>query len=150
MFNFSSNKITAVEVGLLKTMSYFGKSLKYGLNAFTLSAIILLIIVIINFFSHQYNLRLDLTKSEKYSLSEQTKKVLRGLKNEIKIICFFQEEAQGKTSLKELLKEYSYLSKKFKFEFIDPDKNPKAARAFKVNEYNTIFIENNNQINRIK
>ena len=131
-------------------MSNFGKSLKYGLNVFILTVIILLIIIIINFFSYQYNLRLDLTRSEKYSLSEQTKKVLRGLKNEIKIICFFQEEAQGKASLKELLREYSYSSKKIKFEFLDPDKNPRTAKAYNVNEYNTILIESNNQVSRIK
>src|SRR3990172_5584194 len=131
-------------------MNDFIKNLKYGANVFVLSITILFIIVILNFFSSRYHFRWDFTKSEKYALSEQTKKVLSNLSNEIKIICFFQEEAEGKDSLKDLLKEYSYSSGKIKYEFIDPDKNPKVAKKYNISEYNTVLIDSNGKISRIK
>ncbi|OGL41175.1 MAG: hypothetical protein A3C43_09320 [Candidatus Schekmanbacteria bacterium RIFCSPHIGHO2_02_FULL_38_11] len=131
-------------------MSDFIKNLKYGANALVLSITILSIIIILNFFSSQYHFRWDFTKSEKYSLSEQTKKVLSNLSNDINIICFFQEEAEGKDSLKDMLREYSYSSGKIKYEFIDPDKNPKVAKRYNISEYNTVLIESNGQVNRIK
>jgi len=131
-------------------MSKFGKKLKYGANSVILGIALLLILVIINFFSSRYHFRWDFTKSERYSLSEQTKKVLNNLKNDIKITCFFQEEAQDKEALKDLLKEYSYLSRRVKFEFFDPDKNPKVAKRYRITEYNTILIESENREDKVK
>ena len=126
------------------------KNLRYGANAVVLSIVVLSILAVINLFNYQYHFQWDFTKLAKYTLSEQTRKVLGNLKNDIKITCFFQDGSPDKEFLKDLLKDYSSLSKKVKFEFIDPDKNPKVAKGYKITEYGIILFESDGRENRTK
>ena len=126
------------------------KNLKYGANTVVLSFVVLSIFAVINLFSSQYHFQWDFTKLAKYTLYEQTRKGVGKLKNDIKITCFFQDGSPDKEFIKDLLKDYSYLSRRVKFEFIDPDKNPKIAKEYKIIEYGIILFECDGHENRIK
>lgn len=114
---------------------------KYGTN--TLVAILALIgiLVLLNFIAKKENIRWDLTKSKKYTLSDQTQEVLKRLDKEVKVTAFYQTGNPEKEEVENLLKEYQEKNNKIKVEFIDPDKKPAIARQYGIERYGTIIFE---------
>src|SRR5579862_1385490 len=99
---------------------------KYVAYATTYVLVILAVVVVANVLGDRYNKSYDATSSKRYSLSEQTAKIVRGLKQDATITYFNQSTrfADGK----DLLDQYANLSRKVHVDYIDPDKNPQAAR----------------------
>jgi len=94
---------------------------KANITIYIISA--LAIFLMINWLSFRHWARFDLTKNKIYSLSDESKKVLKNLKNDLEVYVLFDERDQIFDELKELLKRYENLSKKIKVKFIDPEKN---------------------------
>ena len=105
-----------------------GRSARYGTNTAVAVLVVLGILGGVNWFAARYPKRLDLTKGQRYSLSDQTKKIVSGLKDEVKITYFQRERdfARGQ----ERLKDYEALSSKLKVELVDPVKQPGKAQAY--------------------
>ncbi|RKY89386.1 hypothetical protein DRQ09_01460, partial [candidate division KSB1 bacterium] len=111
----------------------------YGSNAIISIIIFLFILVVINWIFDRKTFRMDLTAAGQFSLSEQTIKILKNLKKDVKITAFFKSNEQR--GMQDLLSEYTYFSKKIKVEFIDPDKKPGITKNYGVTQYNTTVIE---------
>lgn len=125
-----------------KIKRFFEKrSTKYGTNAFAMAVMVIGILVLINFISKRHNYRIDTTAGNQFSLAEQTKKVLRSLKKEVKITAFFRPQTQKRGNMEDLLAEYAYYSNKIKYEFIDPDKKPAIAKRYGITAYGTTVVE---------
>ena len=103
------------------------------------TAVFLAILVFINLFAQQYHKRFDFTASKRYTLSPQSVKVLKKLKQEVNVIGFFSSGTE-KNRAKELLEQYAYYSQKFKYTFIDPDRHPLEAKKYNVTHYNTLVV----------
>ena len=114
---------------------------KYGTNTAVAILALLGVLVIANFIAKKENVRWDLTKSKKYSLSDQTKKVLERVDQDIKVTLFYQTSNPEKANAENLLNEYKEKSGHIQTEFIDPDKNPAEARKFEVDRYGTVIFE---------
>ena len=106
------------------------RQLKYGTNAFVLVLAVLALLAGVNWIASRHSKRFDLTKDQRYSLSDQTRKVVGGLKDEITITYFQRDRDLGRGQ--DRLKEYEALSPKLKVEYVDPVKNPTKAQAFDV------------------
>ena len=106
------------------------RQVKYGTNAFVLVVVVLAILAGVNWIASRRSWRVDLTKDQRYSLSDQTRKVLGALKDEIRI-TYFQRERDMMRS-QDRLKEYQALSPKLKVDFVDPVKSPAKAQAYDV------------------
>ncbi len=115
------------------------RSVKYGANAFVSALIVLGIIILLAFITNRHHLRADLTSKGLYSLSEQTKSVLNGLKKDVKIYAFYKKSDE--IVAKDLLEEYAFRSRYVSFEFIDPNEKPQLARRYNVAQYNTVVVE---------
>ena len=73
-------------------VAYFQqRNARYGALAGVSVLVVLGILVAVNYLSTQQNKRWDLTANRQYSLSEQTVKLLQGLKAPVKFIVFDQE-----------------------------------------------------------
>jgi ABC-type uncharacterized transport system involved in gliding motility auxiliary subunit len=107
-----------------------GRSAKYGANTAVAVLVVLGLLGGLNWMATRYFKRFDLTKGQRYSLSDQTRKVVKGLKDDIKITYFGRERAL--TQGQENLKEFQALSDKLKVEFVDPVKRPGVAQAYDV------------------
>ena len=94
------------------------RSARYGTNTAVAILIVLGLLGGINWMATRYFKRFDLTKGQRYSLSDQTKKVVSGLKDEIKITYF--QRARDMQRGQDRLKDYQALSDKLKVEFVDP------------------------------
>jgi ABC-type uncharacterized transport system involved in gliding motility auxiliary subunit len=106
------------------------RQLKYGTNTFVLVVVVLGILGLVNYLVDRHTKRFDLTKDQRYSLSDQTRKVLAGLKSDIKITYFQRQRDMARGE--DRLKEYTALSPHLKVEFVDPVQSPAKAQAYDV------------------
>jgi ABC-type uncharacterized transport system involved in gliding motility auxiliary subunit len=89
-------------------------------------------------------MRKDVTRLSQFTLTQQTKDVLKNLKQPIKAICFFvpSKDTYGLTAYAEsLLFEYQGLNKLISIEIIDPDQHPDRARVFGITQYQTVVFQ---------
>ncbi len=92
-----------------------------------------------NWLANRYNKTYDATANKKFSLSDQTEKVVKNLKQDVKIIDF--DKTSEFTRARDLLDRYDNLSSKLSVEYIDPDKKPQLAKVAGVRNYGTIYVE---------
>jgi ABC-type uncharacterized transport system involved in gliding motility auxiliary subunit len=112
------------------TRGFGRRQLKYGTNTFVLVLVVLLILGAANYLVNRHTKRFDLTEGQRYSLSDQTRKVVAGLEDEV-TVTYFQREREMLGG-RDRLREYQALSDNLQVEFVDPVQNPSKAEAFDV------------------
>src|SRR6266850_8357452 len=85
-------------------------------------AIVITALVVVNVLANRYDKSYDGTANKRYSLSDQTKKIVRELSQDATIRYFDQATRYGQG--KDLLDQYASLSPKIHVEYVDPDKSP--------------------------
>ena len=83
------------------------------------------ILVAVNYLGTRQNKRWDLTANQVYSLSDQTIKILKDLKEPVQVTVFERNDRQD--AHKDRLQEYQYQTTQLKTEYIDPDREPTRA-----------------------
>jgi len=111
-----------------------------GILTGTSTLFVIAILIIIQLIVLKHNFRFDLTENKRYSLSEQTGKVLKNLDGKIHVYYFYNENDQNSASIKDLLAGYKSITSDFSFQFIDPDKDPILAEKFNVKTYSTSVV----------
>jgi ABC-type uncharacterized transport system involved in gliding motility auxiliary subunit len=125
------------------------KSFLYSGNLLLIIVLVLAILVLLNYFLSRHNHRFDFTEAKLNSLSDQSIQVLKNLNKDVQIKGFFREGNYSRSKLEDLLKNFSYYSKKIKSEFIDPDKNPGLVKAYGITQDGTTILEVGGQESRI-
>jgi ABC-type uncharacterized transport system involved in gliding motility auxiliary subunit len=112
---------------------------KYAAYVTLYILVVLTIIAVVNILGDRYNKSYDSTANKRYSLSDQTAKIVQGLKQPVNITYFDQTTRmeQGK----DLLDRYANLSPRVHVEYVDPDKNPQAARVEGISKYGTTVVQ---------
>jgi ABC-type uncharacterized transport system involved in gliding motility auxiliary subunit len=100
---------------------------KYTAYAGVYVVVIVAVLAAINFLANRYDKSYDSTANKQFSLSDQTIKVVGGLKRDITITDF--AESSRFPSDRDLLDRYSALSPKLRVNYIDPVKKPQQARS---------------------
>jgi len=88
--------------------------------------VIIAVLAALNFLANRYTKSYDSTSNKQFSLSDQTVKVVKGLKSDVKLYYF--DETTRFPQARDLLDRYSALSPKLKVDFIDPVKKPQQAK----------------------
>lgn len=125
------------------------KSFLYSSNLLLVVVLVLAILVLVNYFFARHHYRFDFTEAKLHSLSDQSVKVLKSLKNDVLLKCFYRESHYNRGKMENLLKNYAYHSKRIKYEFIDPDKNPGLVKRYEINQDGTTILECGDKENRI-
>jgi ABC-type uncharacterized transport system involved in gliding motility auxiliary subunit len=112
---------------------------KYGAYAALYILVVITILVVVNMLADRYNKSFDTTSNKRYSLSDQTKKVIAGLKQNA-TITYFNQSTRFQEG-KDLLDQYATLSPKLHVVYVDPDKNPGLARAAGIRDFGTALIQ---------
>jgi ABC-type uncharacterized transport system involved in gliding motility auxiliary subunit len=112
---------------------------KYAAYAAVYVIVILGIIVVANVLADRYNKSYDSTANKRYSLSDQTAKILKGLKQPV-TITYYDRTGQLQQG-KDLLDRYANLSSRVHIDYVDPNKNPQAARAAGITQYGTSIVQ---------
>src|SRR5512141_529033 len=88
------------------------------------------ILVLVNFIGSRRYARYDWTTTGRYSLSEKTVNVLKGLKAPVQVTVFMTAGTPLYPEVDELLKRYKAKSAMLTVETLDPTRNPVRAKAF--------------------
>ena len=112
---------------------------KFAAYALLYTLVVIAAIVVVNVLANRYNKSLDTTSNKRYSLSEQTAKIVKGIKQNATIVYFNQSTRFREA--KDLLDEYATLSPRIRVDYVDPDKNPQLAREDGIRDFGTAVIE---------
>ncbi len=99
------------------------------------------ILVLVAFIGQRHPVRLDLTESKRYSISEQSQKIVHSLEEDILIRAFYQEADPNRDRTRDLLETYRYHSNRLNYQFIDPDREPSLAKHYQIRNYGTLILE---------
>ena len=113
---------------------------KYTAYVIVYILVIIAVLGAVNFLANRYNKSYDSTANKQFSLSDQTAKVVEGLKKDVKV-TYFGEKAQFPQA-RDLLDRYQTLSTKLKVDYIDPVPGPQQARAAGYRRDAPILITN--------
>lgn len=114
-------------------LSFNKKKLQYGSASALFVVVFIAIVVVLNIFAsfltERFSLKLDMTAEGQYSLSEESRNMLRELENPVTIYILspkseMEKSESGKRTVEMVARYGSALGSKVKYEFIDPNKNP--------------------------
>jgi ABC-type uncharacterized transport system involved in gliding motility auxiliary subunit len=111
---------------------------KYAAYAATYIAVVIAVIAAANVLANRYEKSFDSTSNKRYSLSEQTVKIVKGLKQDATITYY--DQSSRFQSGKDQLDLYANLSHKVHVVYVDPDKNPELAREAGIKNYGTAVV----------
>ena len=102
---------------------------RYGAYLFTYLVVIIAVLGGTNWLANRHNKSFDATSNKRFSLSEQTVKVVKGLDQDITFIYLDQNNRDQFRQARDLLDRYAVLSSKIHIQYIDPDRNRREAMA---------------------
>ena len=102
-------------------------------------AVVVAIITVANVLADRYNKTFDSTANKRYSLSEQTAKIVKDLKEPATI--YYYDRPTGFSHAKDTLEQYANLSPKVQVKYVDLEKNPLAAREAGIKSLGTAIVE---------
>lgn len=121
------------------------RSARYGANTALMIVVFVALIVFTVFMSIKYKTRWDMTAAKRYTFSNQTLKLLASLKKDVEAVAFYRSDERTRQTMHDLLSEYKNNSSRFKYRFIDPDKNPGLTAKYNVTSYRTTLIRSGNK-----
>ena len=131
--------IVAAVLGVLYLIPRWGdlvdglrtRTARQGGNVTLASVAVIGLLAVGNWFANRHSPQWDLTASQRYTLSDQSAKVLGGLQQDVKVTAFFPggQEDSFVRGTKDLLRQYDRRSDRVTVEFIDPDAQPRAGPA---------------------
>lgn len=112
---------------------------KYAAYATLYILVTLAVVTVVNVLANRYDKSYDATSNKRYSLSDQTVKVVKGLKQDAYITNY--DQSSRFQSAKDKLDLYANLSPKVHVEYVDPDKKPQLAREAGIKSYGTTIVQ---------
>jgi gliding motility-associatede transport system auxiliary component len=101
--------------------------------------VVLAVLVAANFLANRYDKSYDSTANKQFSLSDQTIKVVKGLKTDVQFTYFgAQTDFRG---ARDTLDRYASLSPKLHVTYIDPERKPQVAKAAGFRSDSTVIVE---------
>jgi ABC-type uncharacterized transport system involved in gliding motility auxiliary subunit len=112
---------------------------RYGATATLYTIIVIAVLVMVNWLANRYNKSYDTTSNKRFTLSQETKKVIGDLKSDATITYIDKtsnfEQARG------MLDRYANLSPKIHLKYLDPQKQPTVARPFGARFLGTAYVD---------
>lgn len=115
------------------------RSTQTNANILVAVAAMAVILVLVNVVAVRYDLRLDLTEEGLFTLSPQTRQLVQGLAQPVKV---WVVTTAPDPNLREQLERYRRLNpNRFQFEFVDPNRDPLTIQRLQVTQNNTLVVE---------
>ncbi|MEO5926889.1 MAG: DUF4350 domain-containing protein [Bryobacteraceae bacterium] len=110
--------------------------------------IVIAILGAVNFLANRYNKSVDTTSNKRYTLSDQTAKIAKDLKQDLTIN--FWDRPDSFIQAKDLLNRYESLSPRIKVVYQDIEKNRTGAIAAKISARGAITVQVGNKTEQAK
>src|SRR5437773_9488785 len=115
--------------------------LRIGVNVIVQVGLLLFLAIAANYLGFEHYRRWDLSRDQKYALSDKTKRFLETIKGKMRLTVFFSSDNPVSQDVQALLTEYQYAAKgKIDIEQIDPYRSRSRAQAI-VDKYKILSDE---------
>lgn len=115
------------------------RSVQAGTNAILTTVAVGVILAGVNFLAARTPAQIDFTEAQLFSVAPQTQKIMKQLKQPVKVMVFSAEAAPQQRSL---LEQYQRINPdRFKFEFIDPQAQPLLTQKYKITTSGEVVLE---------
>src|ERR1051325_8012853 len=115
--------------------------LRIGVNVLVQVAILLVIAVMVNYLGFEHYRRWDLSRDERFALSDKPKRFLQSMPSKARITVLFMPNNAIASDVQGMLTEYQYAAKgKLDVENIDPERNLSRAKAL-LDKYKVVTGE---------
>jgi ABC-type uncharacterized transport system involved in gliding motility auxiliary subunit len=104
------------------------RALAFGGTLGAASLLVLAIVLLVNWLGFRHYKRWDWTKSQIYTLSPKSQKILGGLRKDVSAIVFMDDQSELYAPTRELLARYAAASPRVHVSFVDPVRNPARAQ----------------------
>ena len=118
-----------------------GRQARYGGNAVLMSVAFLLILGLVNYLGSRHHYRWDVTEEKRFSLSEQSLKILKDLDEPVQVSLFFTPGHYNRQDAADLVAEYELRSARVTSQFIDPDLQRRLTMDYGVTRDGTVVFE---------
>jgi ABC-type uncharacterized transport system involved in gliding motility auxiliary subunit len=122
-----------------------GRSVKYGSHAIVMSLAFIGILAFVNIILFKHDREYDLTETGRFTLSDQTIKVLKNLDEPVQVMGFFQTGDPRTGLARDYLDRYGHYTKYLSYEFHDPNLEPALAQSFQIERYGLVFVSDDKQ-----
>ncbi len=112
---------------------------RFGATAGLYTIVVVAVLVLINWLGLTYNKTYDTTSNKRFTLSQETSKVVHNLKQDATITYF--DKASGFDQAKGILDRYRNLSPKIHLEYVDYQKQPTLAKSYGLRFPGTAYVE---------
>src|SRR5438552_11105445 len=103
--------------------------LQIGVSVLVQLSLIFFLVTAVNWIAFRHYKRCDVSREQKYALSDKTKRFLNTIKGKVRITVFFSPNTPISGDVSSLLTEYQYAAKKkIDIENIDPERNLSRAK----------------------
>lgn len=110
-----------------------------GVNLVVYTLVVVAIVIVANVTVNHYgDRRWDLTTNKKFSLSPETIKVLKGLDHNVDVYAF--NDARGMQSDRDLMENYTNVTRRVTAHFVDPNREPALAKQFGIRNLGTVVV----------
>jgi ABC-type uncharacterized transport system involved in gliding motility auxiliary subunit len=128
---------------VLEVLSY--RWIRYSLNLVLLVAVMLAIFIFVYLLALNNDTQIDTTSNARFSLSEQTIKVLKNLKDDVNVLGFYgtyqKRYTMGRQHMDDLLEQYTLHGGKFSYKLYNINKEPEIAEQHKVSVPGTLIVK---------
>jgi gliding motility-associatede transport system auxiliary component len=87
-----------------------------------------------------HNWRLDLTPEKRFTLSDHSRQILKGLDRDVQIIAFLRSDDERNPEIEDLLNRVSNGSPHVQTAVVDVNRNPAVAREYGVGNYASVVV----------
>lgn len=122
------------------------RGVRIGANSLIFVLLVLGILVLINVVAARHHTRTDLTENQRFSLSQQTREVVKGLEQDVTIIAFLGPEPGP---VRDRLREYNMLSPRLKLEIYDPVTDREKVEQYKVMSPDTLVVKSGDREEKV-
>jgi ABC-type uncharacterized transport system involved in gliding motility auxiliary subunit len=130
--------LASLAIGFRYFIRFFSKrSSQLGTNTTILTVAVIAILAVVNFVGFRHHKRFDLTTEKMYTLSDQTKQIVGGLQKDVTIVRFHKSR---NPAIDDQMAEYTGLSRRLKFENVDPQQKPEVAQEYGATRMGEVIV----------
>lgn len=126
------------------------RSARLGMGSGVAILAALALVMFLGALGSRHHVRWDFSQGTVHTLSPQTVKILKNLKEPVKAYAFFKDTQAGRVQAEQELAKYSYASRLFTYRFVSPDQEPGLAKAMKVRNYGTVVLVSGGREERVQ
>jgi ABC-type uncharacterized transport system involved in gliding motility auxiliary subunit len=121
------------------TQTVASQQARFGATAGIYTVVVIAILAAVNYLGVRFNKPIDLTSNKRFTLSQETQRIIGNLKQDATITYF--DTSRNFDQARGILDRYKNLSSKIHVEYVDLRTQPMRAREYGVRFQGTAFVE---------